>query len=559
VIEPRKYQLDAIAAFMANLDRGIRRQLIVLPTGTGKTLTALLLARHLGGPVLWLAHRDELVQQPFKAAKTVLPDVECGVVKAARNEWRRDLVFASIQTAFREKRLEQLRRREWKLVVIDECHHAPSASWKKVVSGLGCLEDSGGPPLLGLTATTERLDSARLDDIFQQVAYQYHLNQAIKDGFLVRPDIVFEPIQVNLDSVHSRRGDFDPKELDLALLEGGIIDAITNAVKAHAEGRKTLIFTVSVRQAQMVADALKAEGLAAGSVDGKMHVDERRYALRKFARGDTQIMANCAILTEGFDEPSISCIILARPTQSKSLLIQCVGRGLRLAPNKQDCKIVDMVAITGRHSLVQAPVIFGAEIEAEAHEASQEALFKVDPAEYWRQRLSTQVMGLQSISRSDMNWIRGAAGELLLGVGNFGTVRLRPDEEHGDWRIEVIGNRETGRDLEPLAEGTVEIELGQGLGEDYVRRCKAVVLARGGRWRDQPATPAQLEALRRWNIDPPPGLTKGQASEMLTAAAARRYEPATHKQIAYLRRLRVKFDKGITKKEAGRLIGASRT
>lgn len=557
MLEPRPYQIKAIAAFLAGVDEGVRRQLLVLPTGTGKTLTALLLARQLGGPVLWLAHRDELIQQPYKAATQVWPGVSRGIVKAARDEWDRDLVFASIQTAARPRRLETLTRRNWKLVVVDEGHHAPSASWRRVVSGLGCL-DVSGPPLLGLTATPERLDSARLDDIFERIPYQYHLGQAVEDGYLARPDIVFEPIKADLSGVSTRGGDFDPKSLDLALLEGGIVESIRQTVKKHAIDRKALIFTVSVKQATMVAAALKADGHAAASIDGTMDMDERRYILRKFSEGKIRYLANCAILTEGFDEPTIDCIVMARPTQSKSLFIQCVGRGLRLATGKEDCRIIDMVALSGRHSLIQAPVIFGAEVEEETREKRDQVLFKTDPIEFWKQRLSTQIMGLRPISRSDMRWIRGSAGELLLSVGTFGTVRLRP-YSGASWWIEVIGNRETGRDIQPLSDTTVDIELGQGIGEDYVRRCKAVVLARGGKWRDQPATEAQLKALRAWKIDPPEGLSKGQASEMLTAAAAKSYDLATPKQVAYLRRLGIPFEEPLSKKAAGRLIGAARS
>ena len=554
MLQPRKYQLDAIQAFHRSIaSENVKRMLLVLPTGTGKTLTALLLARDFEGPILWLAHRDELIQQPMVSAKVVLPGRSLGIVKADMDEWRSDIVFASIQTACRDQRLERLASRLWSLVVVDESHHAPSASWRKVIEGCGCLAP-GGPPLLGLTATPERLDSARLDDLFQKVVYQYHLYQAIEDGFLAPPDIVMEAIKINLDSVHSLGGDFNPGELDMALLEGGIIDSIYNAIKTHAVDRKTLIFTVSVKQSKMVAAALTAGGLTASSIDGTMGVEERRYILKNFARGHIQYLSNCAVLTEGFDEPTISCILMARPTQSKTLFIQCVGRGLRLSPGKENCRIIDMVALSNRHSLIQAPVIFGADIEEEEKTAKEQPLFKVDPIEYWRQRLSTQILGLRSISRSDMHWIRGNAGELLLGVGNFGTVRLRPSD--GLWFCEVIGNRENKTDLEPLAENPINLELAQGIGEDYIRRCKAVTLARGGKWRDQPASEAQIEALRRWKINAPNGLSKGQASEMLTAQAAKRFELATPKQVQYLRHLGVATPDGLTKGQAGKLISA---
>jgi len=552
MINLRPYQTAAARSFIDGLNDS-RSAVVVLPTGTGKTVMGLAVAKELEGPVLWLAHRKELLTQPYDACGHVWPDATRGIVKAGADEWRRDAVFASIQTACRDSRLEKLCRRSWGLVVVDEAHHAPAASYRKVLDAVGA---GSIVPLLGLTATPERLDSARLDDIFGRIAYQYHLMKAIGDGYLVPPDIITEKLNIDISGVGSRGGDFSAKDLDLALMKGHIVEAVADAAERHAKGRKSLVFAISVAQSKEIKEALVKRGFRAGSIDGEMGDDERSYALRKFKSGEYDVLVNCMVLTEGFDEPSIDCIIMARPTQSKSLYIQVVGRGLRLFPGKNTCRVIDLVCLSDRHTLVQAPVLFGAEVEEPEGRDKPTVTLKSDPVEYWRQRLSTQMMGLKTISRSDMQWIRGANDELLLNVGDYGTVRLA--EVGKGWLCEVVGNKVANEKLVKLTTDPVALELAQGIAEDYVRQCKAVNLAKGGRWRDQPATPAQLTALKKFGIKPPDELSKGRASDMLTQAAAKNYEPASDKQVAYLKHMGVVTEKGITKREAGRLIGKLR-
>lgn len=557
MINLRPYQAEAVGAFRGAVAAGIKRSMIVLPTGCGKTVTGLALAKAIGGRTLWIAHREELISQPIKALRALWPEMKPGVMKAERNEWARDFVFASVQTAWRPERRAKLTG--FDLVVVDEAHHAAAKSYKLVLEQAGCF-DSDGPPLLGLTATPERTDVLRLDDVFEKIVYQFQLRQAVESGYLVDVEMVQRPLAVDLDQVGSKGGDFKEGELDDALLEAGIVGDVCTAVNEHANGRKTIIFTVSVRQAKQIAERLKLEGHAADWISGETPLPLRRQKLAKLARGEITHMVNCCVLLEGFDDPAVDCIIMARPTQSKSLYIQAIGRGLRIAPNKQSCLIVDMVGLSTRHTLIQAPVIFG--IEGTLDDTQEPRLSSDEELKISNRAslLLSQVAGVAPVARSKLKWVPAKNGSLALNCGEGGTVLMR-NAGKDDWLVEVFGRADSpGR--ESLTMDPVGLELAQGIAEDYVRRAQAVYLTnRSARWRDAPASQKQLEALTKWKIQFHSDITKGEASDLMTQASASnwRNDPATAKQMRALRHHRCDFDeRTITKGEAGRLLSQNR-
>lgn len=557
----RPYQEEAIAAVDAAHAAGQQRVLMVLPTGTGKTITAEELAMQRGGRTLWTAHRDELIQQPVQSLRYVRPGAKYGVVKAERNEVHaRDIVFASIQTIQKDQRLDSLTQAgSFDLVVIDEAHHSTAPSYRKVIQAVGCFDDNG-PSLVGLTATPERTDQAALDEIFDAIAYQYHLGQAIADGYLVPPAFVAEKINVDLDKVGVRAGDFKPGELDVALMQAGVVKSVADAFEKHCTGRRTLIFVISVEQARLVSEEINRRGIPATWVCGETPIEIRRGAVRKFADGYYRALVNVMCYTEGFDDPGVESILVARPTKSKSLHVQMVGRGLRLHPGKTDCLMVDMVGVSKKHTLIQAPAIFG--LAAEPGSPEERAAYdqiegddlKID---FWRQRLKTQVEGMTGGGRRRLNWLQAKQGVYALPCGSYGTIVLREVAE-AMYAAEVVG-RQDGPDIEPLANEPIPLELAQGIAEDYMRRVGELTLATtGARWRNQPATEKQLAALRKWGVDPPTGMTKGIASDIMTATLAAKIEPATVRQLAALERLGVPHGGNLSKREAGRLIGQAR-
>lgn len=552
----RPYQNEAIDAFQQYVakreDHGARG-VVVFPTGCGKTIFGLSLAKAMGGRTLWIAHREELISQPIQALRQVWPEMKPGVVKAERNEWARDFVFASVQTAWRKERREKLKG--FDLVVVDECHHAAATSYKLVLEAAGVF-DVGGPPLLGLTATPERTDNLRLDDVFQKIVYQFQLRTAVEAGYLVDVEMVQRPVNVDLDKVGMSGGDFREGALDIALIEAGIVDEVCSAVDELARDKKTIIFTVSVKQATMIAEQLDAKGYRATYVSGETPTELRRKRLKGLASGEYTHIVNCMVLTEGFDEPTVDCILMARPTTSKSLYIQCAGRGLRVAPGKERCLIIDMVGVSDRHTLVQAPAIFGIDdfsTPKEKGEPTEEGSEK-----HRRSLLITQLEGVAPLARSKLQWVKAKDNVFALNCGEGGTVLMRGCG--GDvWHVEVINRKDAERRREMLTMDPVGMELAQGIAEDYVRRASAVYLSsRSARWRDAPATPKQIAALRKWKVEIPHGLTKGEASDLMTARSASswRNDPATEKQKRALQYRGIAYPAGITKGEAGRLLSS---
>lgn len=540
MINPYGYQIEAIKAIRDRFASGDRSTMAVLPTGTGKTITALLYLLDAGcNRVLWLAHRQELIDQPIASARRVAPGKLCGVVKANRHDVGADWVFASVQTAWRPKRLASIVEHRWDLIVVDEAHHASARTYRQIL-------DAVDAPVLGLTATPERTDAKALDEVFDSVAYQMNLLQAVRSGYLVEPKIATHPIDVDLDQIKTARGDYAQGELESALLAAGIAESVADAWRIHGHDRKTIIFCVGVEQSRQIAERIPG----CASVSGETPKTERQRVLDDLASGAIRCVANCMVLTEGFDEPSVDCIIMARPTQSKPLYTQCIGRGLRLYPNKVDCLIVDMVGVTRKHTLIQAPVLFGItddEDNRNAKPSDDSWRDDIMGEDYWVEQYKRQIEGLSTERRGRLRWVP-AGDALALSAGPGRT--LVANRTGGDWTLsEIHGGRRR-----PLAEGC-DIETVQGVAQDYVRRVRAARIATGGEdWRREPITPRQRQLLEKRKIGIPS--TRGEASDRLTEYEATAWynDPATSKQIRALRSKGARIPDGLTKGGARRLL-----
>jgi superfamily II DNA or RNA helicase len=549
MLADRPYQTMCSDASVAS---SLQRQLIVMATGLGKTITAEKIAKRRGGPLLWLAHTEELVTQAAKSAQLVWPEVSHGIVKAERNEWQRHAVFASIQSAQQDRRIAALASRQWGTIVCDEAHHGLSPGYREVFEAVGCYR-VGGPTLLGLTATPERSDQGALDEVFQGIVFQMGITEAIRQGYLIAPTVVERPIRVDLDAVSTNKGDFGQRQLDIALMQAGIVQEITAAYEEQCHDRKSLIFVVSVAQAIAVAESLRARGHAVAAVSGETDKDERRRLLRKLQSGELRCLVNCMVLTEGFDEPSIDAVMLARPTQSKPLMIQMVGRGLRLHPGKSSCLVIDLVGASKRNTLVQAAVLFGVRKDPDEEERKPAAIDPIaDPEEYWRQRFLSQIQGVGGAPRSRLRWVPATDNMgWLLPAGEFGTVRMLSQGE--EWTVDVVGVRE-GPSRQQLSDMAVSMDTAQAIAEDYIRRVRAVTLARkDSKWGEEPATDKQVALLTKMGIKGAEKLSKQMASDLLTQKSA---EPATSKQLYALRANGIATPAGLTKREASRLFAS---
>ena len=349
----RPYQAEAISAIEDAERRGVRRPLLGLPTGTGKTVIFAALIRRRGGSALVLAHRDELLVQATEKIRQVDPAAQLGLVKAEANEVAAPVVVASMQTLARESRLARLPRR-FQTVVVDEAHHATADSYRRVLDWV-----DGSPLLLGVTATPERADNASLGEVWDEVVYSRSLLEMIRAGYLVDLRGLRVRLAVDFSRVRVSHGDFVDADAAAALTAADAPAHACAAYLEHAPGRKALLFTPTVDLAHLMAKAFRERGVAAEAVDGTLPLEQRRAILARLRTGETKVVANCAVLTEGFDEPSVDCVIVARPTRSRILYVQMIGRGTRTFPNKRDCLIVDLVGATERHDLLTLPQLFG--------------------------------------------------------------------------------------------------------------------------------------------------------------------------------------------------------
>ncbi len=355
----RPYQRDALAAVIDARKRGVRRMVVALPTGAGKTVLFSELARLARRPVLVLAHRSELVRQAAAKVGRALGASHAVQVEMADEHARPGarVVAASIRTLHPE-RLEALL--SWfspGLVIYDECHHATAEGNRAVLERLGAFARDWTGTLLGLTATTRRGDGQGLDEVFEEIVYSRSISQLVEGGYLV-------PL----------RGFRIATAADLAGLGAGsdfVVDELAervdieqrNALVARTiqelcRDRRTLVFCVTVAHATHLARALNALGVPTGLIHGGLKGEDRAQVLRDFRAGRLRVVTNIGVLTVGFDDPGVSCVAIARPTRSETLYIQCVGRGTRLAPGKEDCLVLDFVDL-GDLSLVTLPTLAG--------------------------------------------------------------------------------------------------------------------------------------------------------------------------------------------------------
>src|SRR2546423_4939081 len=309
-LTPRPYQYEAVAALLAATARGVRRPLLVLPTGTGKTIVFALLVQRRRGRSLILAHRDELIQQAVDKLHLVDPTLPLGVVQATRDEHTAPTVVASVQTLSRRTRLTRVTP-DFQTIVIDEAHHAPAPTYRRILDYCRSWRPDG-PLVVGVTATPERGDRQSLHPVFERIVYQKTLLEMMQAGYLVDLRAMQVLLQADFDALRTQQGDFVDAELETLLLPANAPAQVLAAFQAHAADRKALLFTPPVALAYAMADIFCAAGIAAQALEGAPPLAPRPPTLHRPPTGDTRAVAPCAVLTEGFDETSISCIIVVR-------------------------------------------------------------------------------------------------------------------------------------------------------------------------------------------------------------------------------------------------------
>ena len=341
----RPYQNEAKAAVLGQWEQGVQRTLLVLPTGCGKTIVFAKISEDCvkrGERVLILAHRGELLEQAADKIHKAC-NLNCAVEKAEETSlgsfWR--ITVGSVQTLMRESRLARFLPDYFDTIIIDEAHHAVSDSYQRI------LQHFSGAKVLGVTATPDRGDMKNLGQVFDSLAYEYTLPRAIREGYLCPIKALTIPLNLDLTGVSVQAGDFRAADLDTALEP--YLYQIADEMLRNCADRRTVVFLPLVKTSQKFRDILNERGFRAAEVNGNS--DDRAEILRDFESGKYNVLCNSMLLTEGWDCPSVDCVIVLRPTKVRGLYCQMVGRGTRLSPGKKDLLLLDFLWHTQRHEL----------------------------------------------------------------------------------------------------------------------------------------------------------------------------------------------------------------
>lgn len=356
----RPYQREAIDAVLAARRAGVRRMVVCLPTGAGKTVIFARLARLARRGVLVLAHREELVEQARDKIERALGGEAAVAVEQAGRRAPADakVVIASIRSLHEERLDAVLAGRDLGLVIYDECHHSAATDNLRVLRRLGAFDEGWTGTLLGFTATTARGDGQGLDAVFERIVYSKSLPDLVEQGYLAPLSGYRIATSADLSRLSGEGLDFVEEELAEAVDIEERNALVARSIQELARDRRTIAFCVTVNHARHLSHALNHLGVRAGIVHGAMRPEDRAKALSDFREGRTQALTNVGVLTEGFDDPGVSCVAMARPTRNEGLYAQCVGRGTRLFPGKRDCLILDFVDLSAL-DLCTLPSLFG--------------------------------------------------------------------------------------------------------------------------------------------------------------------------------------------------------
>lgn len=518
---PREYQVDAILAILGAWADDVQRPACVLPTGVGKTVVfatmCAMLARRGNHPLI-LVNRDELVEQTVSKLKAADPMLAVGVIRAETNELRGEITVASVQTLSRRNRLHQVDQNRWDRIICDEAHYAAADSWRRVLEYFGAFDKASGTKMVGFTATMTRTDKRGLGEIWEQVVYERDTRWAITQGFLVPPRAITVTIEgLDLGAVKVRNGDLADGDLGKAMAQAKAGPLIAAAYNEHArssdgELRRGIVFAPTIATAAQFLEDFHAAGIPTLLVIGTTPRAERQAAYAATASGANRVLMSVGVLTTGFDLPAVEVAVIARPTKSRGLYVQMVGRVLRPSPGKPDALILDVVgaARMGLASIVdlkldepepkldepREPLMQGPRLIPEGIEAPEEIAFEeIDPFGGLRKRLLARA--------ATKRWLTTHGGIPFLPGGQHSSGFFLHHEDDGSWTVGEIPV--AGRLVQ---HGTYAAfpEAVQAAIARYTVPSKMTGLA----------SESQLGALARFGVEHEAGLTKAAAGELIS-------------------------------------------
>lgn len=510
--------------------------LAIAPTGAGKTimLSAIIgeMFRHKPGKACVLAHRDELTAQNRNKFARVNPEITTSIFDAGIKSWHGDVTFAMVQTLSRDSNLAAMPPMD--ILVIDEAHHARADSYMRVIERV--KQANAGVKLLGMTATPNRGDKKGLRPVFSNVSDQITVRELIASGHLVPPRtfVMDVGVQDELRNVKKTASDFDMGAVSAIMNTRPINDAVVAHWKEQAGGRKTVVFCSTVQHAEDVARSFNSSGVPTVFVHGQMGDKEREAVLAEYTHGSAQVIVNVAVLTEGWDHPPTSCVILLRPSSYKSTMIQMIGRGLRTVDpaeypkiRKKDCIVLDFGTSTLLHGSLEQDVNLDDQIgDGEAPSKECPDCGAIVPAAVkecplcgyeWQAQAATKEIAengfimaeIDLLKRSSFLWVDLQQNDkyfLATGFHAWGGVFFKDGEWHA-----VGGVKNQSPKLLAVGERIVCFAAA----DDWLNTHETDESAHKTRsWVHQPATPKQLQYLPEHRNDF--NLTRYKASALMT-------------------------------------------
>lgn len=578
----RKYQEDCVKSCCDAFGMGIRRVGVSLATGGGKTVIfSHLISRvrpleRQGNCTLIVAHREELLQQAYDKIVQINPDLSVEVERAASQaSGMADVTVASIKTIAQKKRLAKFNPDDYKLIIVDEAHHAPSSSYVRLFEHFGALASESKVAVAGFTATMYRNDSKALGRMFDEIVFHRDLMDMIKSNWLCPAKLTTVSTEIDMSQVPTSGkgsgGDFKDEILSQLVNTEQGNDLVVNTWAHHSDfGERyhsTMVFCVNIQHAVDVANAFREKGIKAEVVTSKTEDNERRRLVKDFRDKKFPVIVNCGVFTEGTDIPNIDMIILNRPTKSPGLLAQMIGRGLRNFPGKECCHIIDMVGKV-TPDMATVPSLLGShpgrkvnaetpldELEKEVEEELGKIEEQIDQSEdpeidldsvnitfQTYDEIEEFMRGPARATRSKFNWLRIGKSSYILGSSN-GYLRLDEYYSGGQAKYQlhryyhippIFGNKPGPKyrkvlkfeDVNSLQEAMSKADEVASTSNFYSQS-----INRNQKWRNDPLTTAQkttltkllnqlnhenLTQVRERRLIDVNNLTKGQAADHLT-------------------------------------------
>ncbi len=541
-MELRDYQTDCLNQIKASRDKGINRQLVALPTGTGKTIVFAHLPQLLSiDRMLVIAHREELLEQAKDKIQRANPTLNIGIEQADRHcsPLLDNVIVASVATLGRKDnpRLKALDPKLWTVIICDEAHHSVAPTYMNVFNHFGVF-DNPQSLLVGFTATPRRGDKVGLDSVYQDIVFHRDIREMIEAGWLCPIRGYRIHTNTDLSKVRVSHGDFVDAELSEAVNTDERNKLAVDAYRTYCDGRKALIFCVDKEHSRQMAETFNNAGVSCGVVLGDTPSEERAATLKDLADGKLLAVANCMVLTEGFDLPSLSAIIMSRPTKSGLLYTQCVGRGTRTAPSKTDAIIIDLTDNSYKHTLISLPTLVGlppdfdlkgkrvtdalSELEEQQRLHPRTDLTKARSLDEARKLIESFDLLKEALQidekvaqYSQFIWTPAADGYTLYLKDRGNKLTIREN---------ILGHHE----VSILKDGVLtqlsvadNIRLAFAQGDSYLmsnHKEETVLHAQTARWRNDGASRAQIGFLRHLGVSFPLNISKGQASQLIDNA-----------------------------------------